>query len=106
MTGLIVVAFVALGCAAWTAQLAENRGRNPVPWGFVGLFTGIIGVIIAACLRPTVEAEASRLEAVEAARPAKAPASIDALARLVELHDAGKLTDDEFVAAKRQLLGL
>lgn len=88
---LVVAVFVALGCAAWTASIAEGKGRNPVPWGFLGLFTGVIGVIVAACVRPTD------------ARPAS---TAEGLARLVELHDAGKLTDEEFAAAKRQALGL
>jgi hypothetical protein len=43
---------------------------------------------------------------VEPAQPATTPA--DPLARvkeLAELHDAGKLTDDEFAAAKAKVLG-
>lgn len=39
-------------------------------------------------------------------RPSTPAASIDGLARLVELHDRGMLTDEEFAAAKRQMLGL
>jgi uncharacterized membrane protein len=31
---------------------------------------------------------------------------VDRLRELTELHDRGALTDDEFAAAKRQLLGL
>jgi hypothetical protein len=108
VTLLVLVAlaylFAALGCAAWSAHLAENRGRNPVPWGVLGLFTGLVGVLISALVQPTVAAEAERSAEVAALRADRAP--IDGLAKLVELHRAGDLSDEEFVEAKRQLLGL
>jgi hypothetical protein len=37
---------------------------------------------------------------------APAAGDLDRLHQLSELHDQGKLTDDEFTAAKRKLLGL
>lgn len=103
MIYLVIWLFVMLGFGAWTASIAEGKGRPPVPWGILGVCTGIIGVIIAACLRPTLEAEIERVGAVDAARAAD---PVTSLARLVELHDDGKISDDEFEAAKRQALGL
>lgn len=105
---LMFALMYALGCAAWCAHLAENRGRNPVPWGFLGLFTGVIGVIIAALTGRTAEAEARRLDAVEAARvqPTTATPSTVELEKLAELHRAGELDDVEYAAAKRRALGL
>lgn len=38
--------------------------------------------------------------------PASTGGEIDELSRLVQMHDSGQLTDDEFTAAKAQLLGL
>lgn len=101
--GLVFV-FAALGCAAWSAQLAESRGRNPVPWGVLGLFTGLVGVLIAALVQPTAEVEAARAHDVATLRREREP--IDGLAKLVELHRAGDLTNEEFAEAKRRLLGL
>jgi uncharacterized membrane protein len=37
---------------------------------------------------------------------APAAGDLDRLSQLSEMHDQGKLTDDEFAAAKRKLLGL
>ena len=45
-------------------------------------------------------------QAPTAAAPPAAPDGIDRLHELAELHDRGKLNDDEFTAAKRRLLGL
>ena len=41
-----------------------------------------------------------------AARGSASDSSVDDLNRLVELHDSGGLSDDEFAAAKAKLLGL
>lgn len=105
MIVLVIWLFVMLGFGAWTASIAEGKGRPPVAWGILGVCTGIIGVLIAALMQPTPEAEAARIAAIDAARP-RAADSVTSLARLVELHDDGKISDDEFEAAKRQALGL
>jgi hypothetical protein len=38
--------------------------------------------------------------------PASTGGEIDELGRLVQMHDSGALTDEEFTAAKAQLLGI
>ncbi|MGH9214542.1 MAG: SHOCT domain-containing protein [Acidimicrobiales bacterium] len=38
--------------------------------------------------------------------PASTGGEVDELSRLAQMHDAGALTDDEFAAAKAQLLGI
>lgn len=38
--------------------------------------------------------------------PASTGGEVDELGRLAQMHDSGALTDDEFVAAKAQLLGM
>lgn len=90
MMALLLVVFVALGCAAWCASLAEKRGRPPVPWGILGLCTGLIGVLITALMPPISDTPSAT--------------SADALGKLAELHRAGDLTDDEYTAAKQQML--
>jgi hypothetical protein len=37
--------------------------------------------------------------------PASTAGEVDELSRLVQMHDSGALTDEEFAAAKAQLLG-
>jgi hypothetical protein len=37
--------------------------------------------------------------------PASTGGEVDELSRLVQMHDSGSLSDDEFAAAKSQLLG-
>ncbi len=36
--------------ASATAFFADKRGRNPAGWFFVGLISGVIGLIILFCL--------------------------------------------------------
>jgi len=38
--------------------------------------------------------------------PASTGGEVDELSRLAQMHDSGALTDDEFAAAKAQLLGI
>jgi hypothetical protein len=38
--------------------------------------------------------------------PASTGGEVDELSRLAQMHDSGALTDDEFAAAKTQLLGI
>lgn len=47
-----------------------------------------------------------RYEAEEANRAAPSQSSIDELAKLVDMHEAGTLSDAEFEAAKKKALGL
>jgi len=53
--------------------------------------------------------QASAQQAPEPAAPAAAPASTDTAAeiqKLADLHASGALTDEEFAAMKKKLLGL
>ncbi|HXP15651.1 MAG TPA: PLDc N-terminal domain-containing protein [Terriglobales bacterium] len=54
--GVFVVAIVALNIAmlVWVAKDAKNRGMdNPVLWMILVMFTGIIGLVIYLCTRPS-----------------------------------------------------
>ena len=55
------------------------------------------------------QAAAQQQAAAPAAAPASAPASTDTAAeiqKLADLHASGALTDEEFAAMKKKLLGL
>jgi hypothetical protein len=63
----VIVALWAI-CGVASAAIANSKGLNPAAWFLIGALLGIIGVIIAAALQPTVEHQAARAAAVEAAR--------------------------------------
>lgn len=86
-----------------------DHGMGQAAWGFAGPGMGWIGLIVmlllgllfvwlilAAVSGPRGSAASSNSDA----------AGVDRLRGLSEMHARGELTDDEFAAAKRKLLGL
>ena len=70
-------------------------------WGIIpALMLGLVIVLVVAALL----AGAGRGASSPAPRPSADPPS--GLRELVEMHDRGALTEEEFAAAKRKLLGL
>jgi uncharacterized membrane protein len=70
-------------------------------WGIIpALMLGLVIVLVVAALL----AGAGRGTSSPAPRPSSDPPS--GLRELVEMHDRGALTEEEFAAAKRKLLGL
>jgi uncharacterized membrane protein len=70
-------------------------------WGIIpALLLGLVIVLVLAALL----AGAGRGAPSPAPRPSSDPPS--GLRELVEMHDRGALTEEEFAAAKRKLLGL
>jgi hypothetical protein len=55
---------------------------------------------------PVQQAPAPAPQAPAAAPPADAPDAASQIKQLAELHDQGILTDEEFTAKKKQLLGI
>lgn len=53
---------VALVCGIITAAIASGKGRSGVGWFFVGFLTGIIGIIIAACMSNLKQEQAYRMQ--------------------------------------------
>ncbi len=54
--GSVIVGIIALNIALliWVAKDAKNRGmENPVLWMILVMFTGIIGLVIYLCTRPS-----------------------------------------------------
>jgi uncharacterized membrane protein len=93
------------------------RGRGVMmgqEWPGLGLI-GLIGIallvvlffwLLAAILSPDRGRPAGQTVQSPATSTAPAPGDVDRLRELSELHTAGRLTDEEFTAAKRKLLGL
>jgi hypothetical protein len=72
-----------------------------LPLLLVGLlFVGLIAVLAAPSRRPTTSSMPS------APVSGVAGPGIDGLQQLTEMHNRGELTDEEFTAAKRRLLGI
>jgi uncharacterized membrane protein len=63
------------------------------PLVLIGLFVGLLVLVL-------------RSAASSAQRPQPGPDPVDKLKELADLHAAGSLSDEEFAAAKRRLLGL
>jgi uncharacterized membrane protein len=83
-------------------------------WPGLGL-VGLVGVVLlvilffwllAAILSPDRGRAAGQTVQSPGTSAAPAAGDVDRLRELSELHTAGKLTDEEFTAAKRKLLGL
>jgi hypothetical protein len=49
MTALL---FWSMAGAAACAAIASFKGRSIIGWLFIGLFTGLLGVIVIACIPP------------------------------------------------------
>lgn len=47
-------------CGIIAAAIAHNKGRNAFGWFFGGLFLGLVGIVIVACLSNLKEQEAYR----------------------------------------------
>jgi uncharacterized membrane protein len=70
-------------------------------WGIIpALLVGLVIVLVVVALL----AGAGRSAPSPALKPSSDPPS--GLRELVEMHDRGALTEEEFAAAKRKLLGL
>ncbi|HEX7495235.1 MAG TPA: SHOCT domain-containing protein [Candidatus Limnocylindrales bacterium] len=94
------------GRAVFGPMMRGNRGMefgmgSGAWWGIIpALFVGLVIVLVVAALLSS----AGRSAPSSAPRPSTDPPS--GLRELVEMHDRGALTEEEFVAAKRKLLGL
>ena len=86
----------------YRGQFGQMGGYYGVGFGLFGLVGFVlIGLLflwlLAALLAPDRGGHRTT---------APAPGDLDRLSQISELHDRGKLPDDEFAAAKRKLLGL
>jgi hypothetical protein len=109
-------------CGFLGGAIGMQKGRGDE--GFLlGLFLGLIGVLVAIALKPSAGHEAKRQLEIEqaksrlagAATPPALPASspvqqnpmdgvVEQLRQIAELRDRGVITSDEFEASKAKLL--
>lgn len=117
MIVLVVIPLILL----WVFTLVDIFKRQDLSglakalWAIAILFLPLIGMIVYFVARPPTAIDQSELSAskeeVPSAAPfdpavgAGAPTTSDQLAQLSNLHDSGKLTDEEFTTSKAKLLG-
>jgi uncharacterized membrane protein len=81
---------------------AGEMGYSGVGFGLFGLLGFVvIGLLFFWLLAALLSPDRGGPRSI-----APAAGDLDRLSQLSEMHDQGKLTDDEFAAAKRKLLGL
>ena len=79
-----------------------EMGSYGVGFGLVGIVGFVlVGLLVIWLLAALFSSDRGGPRPIE-----PAPGDLSRLVQLSEMHDQGKLTDDEFVAVKRKLLGL
>ena len=94
---IIIYAFIFAFACLFVAG-AKNRSAG---WFFGGALLGIIGLLILAA-SPSLPARGQEPELAEPTGPGDVATR---LAQIAQLHEQGALSDDEFAAAKRKVLG-
>jgi hypothetical protein len=93
----------------WVFAMVDIFGRRDLSgWGKAGWLIAVIllpfvGTLIYLIARPMTQPELERAVAAEDYRAYVSPA--DELERLSRLHDAGRITDDEYARLKMQVVG-
>ena len=95
----LIVLAIAAGLGFIPANIAKKKGYSFGLWWFYGWMLFIVA-IIHVNLIPDKNAQA------EAVQGSAALGAADALKQFKELLDAGAITQEEYDAKKRQLLGL
>jgi uncharacterized membrane protein len=90
---IVVAAFM---LALFPALIARSKGRNFGLWYLYGLALFLIAMIHALVLKP-IDEDLSRMNAMAA--------QADALTKFAQLKKDGLITEAEFEAKKRQLMG-
>ncbi|WP_303804633.1 SHOCT domain-containing protein [Ruminococcus flavefaciens] len=97
---IVSVIYVIPGCimGCITDSMNRKKGYNGgFSWGF---FLGIIGIIVVAC-RPFNNANTINRTIVTQQR-----SMADEIAKYKQLLDSGAITEEEYEAKKKQILGL
>src|SRR2546427_7201083 len=117
----LVAVFAWVGLISiWIFAMVDMFRRRDLPgwgkavWLVVILFLPVIGTVIYFLARPHTDtwytserAEALAAEGTDtqAGRPANATSAAEQLRSLADLADRGRITDEEFQAAKARILG-
>lgn len=103
---------VALVVLAWAFALVDLFRRHDLHgwakagWLLVILLLPLLGPAIYIAYRPVQATDIARIdEAAEHDQQRAAAHATDALHKLAELHDRGKISDEEYEAQKTKLLG-
>jgi uncharacterized membrane protein len=104
----VVAYHVGLGANSGPAHSAFGpfRGNSVYGLGFATGPFGLLAAILFGFVLVWLFVALITGPAVDTRRPATDPTGVDALRELSELHDKGALSDEEFTASKRKLLGL
>ena len=116
IASIVAVAVIAYGFGASNSvdgvgsRFMPFRGHMAAGGDFLGIgilgFAGlvVVGLLFVWLLAAVLSPDRARPNGAVAA--GQVPADVDRLKELSDMHDHGQLTDDEFTAAKRKLLGL
>ena len=98
---MVASLIIAAGLGFIPAEIAKRKGReNYWAWWFYGWMLFIVALIHSLCMADyNATAETS-------VRTAPVNGSADEIMRYKELLDSGAITQEEFDAKKKQLLGL
>ena len=85
----------------------DHSGWAKAGWTVLILFLPLIGVLIYLIARPKMTDQDREMiaQAEQAQRAAAGYSSADDLQKISDLHDAGKLTDEEYAEAKAKIIG-
>lgn len=84
----IIIIVIWIACAFICGNIASKKGYSYSLFAFIGLITGIIGVIVAAVMPDKKQGAGNA----------------DALLKYKELLDKGVITQEEFDAKKNELM--
>jgi len=107
----IIVGISRLVWAIVCAVKAYDKGKSEVGWFFLGLLLGLLGFIILLCLPDeALVAYQDRVPRMLANNGQSAPqpqrSSVEEIKKLKELLDSGLITQSEFEAKKKKILGI
>lgn len=107
-TGLVVIIVpvliglgVKVGLGILVGKIAQNKGYGFAGFFILGLFFFLIGLIVALCLSDKNQQSSNITNVINTPN-----SNSDELLKLKKLLDENIITQEEFDAKKRQLLGL
>jgi uncharacterized membrane protein len=115
---IVVAALAAVALVAYNLGTSHTSGflgmrgmgyrGDGMGWGYGAGFglLGLLGLVLAGVLVFWLVAALLAQDGGRRSSAGLAPAEVERLGELSEMHTRGELTDEEFTAAKRKLLGL